>query len=73
MNSDNTINNNVNLWSIGKCVFCKRQTGEDSKILKCLHIICKGCNERERNDSSKLTWCCIYYLLSNAIINTKVN
>ncbi|CAI6364926.1 unnamed protein product [Macrosiphum euphorbiae] len=50
MNSDNAKNKNVDLWSVGKCVFCKEKVEEDSKILKCLHIICKDCTKREVTD-----------------------
>lgn len=51
MNSDNAKNDKVDLWSIRKCVFCKEKVEEDSKILKCLHIICRDCTKREFTDS----------------------
>ncbi|XP_060859283.1 transcription intermediary factor 1-alpha-like isoform X2 [Metopolophium dirhodum] len=51
MNSDMANNENVNLWSVGKCIFCKEKIEEDLKILKCLHIICKDCTKRESTDS----------------------
>ncbi|XP_008185139.2 E3 ubiquitin-protein ligase TRIM33 [Acyrthosiphon pisum] len=51
MNSDIASNENVDLWSMGKCIFCKGKIEEDSKILKCLHIICKDCTKRENTDS----------------------
>eukprot|EP00102_Acyrthosiphon_pisum_P015111 XP_008185515.1 PREDICTED: uncharacterized protein LOC100163028 isoform X2 [Acyrthosiphon pisum] len=55
MNSDIDNNENVDLWSMGKCIFCKGNIEEDSKILKCLHIICKDCTKRESTDSG--IWC----------------
>ncbi|XP_022170926.1 E3 ubiquitin-protein ligase TRIM33-like isoform X2 [Myzus persicae] len=50
MNSDNGINENVDLWSVGKCIFCKGNVEEDAKILNCLHIICEDCTKRESTD-----------------------
>lgn len=50
MNSDNVQNEN-DLWSFGKCVFCKNPVEENFKILNCLHIICKDCTKSEKTDS----------------------
>ncbi|XP_060859176.1 uncharacterized protein LOC132936460 [Metopolophium dirhodum] len=55
MNSDIAYNKNADLWSIGKCIFCKEKIEEDSKILKCLHTICKDCIKRKNTDSG--IWC----------------
>jgi len=67
MNSDIANNENVDLWSIGKCIFCKGKIEEDSKILKCLHIICKDCTKRESTDSGKINL--MFYLLFHLILN----
>ncbi|KAL4085417.1 hypothetical protein QTP88_027276 [Uroleucon formosanum] len=55
MNSDNTKTENVDQRSIGKCISCEGKLEENSKILKCLHIICKDCTKRESTD---LGVCC---------------
>ncbi|XP_026817742.1 E3 ubiquitin-protein ligase TRIM33-like isoform X1 [Rhopalosiphum maidis] len=52
MNSDNVNNENVDLWSIDKCIFCKEQIGENSKILNCLHGICENCIPSDETDSN---------------------
>lgn len=54
MNSDNTKTENVDQRSIGKCISCEGKLEENSKILKCLHIICKDCTKRESTDLGKI-------------------
>lgn len=63
-------NENVDLWSKEKCIFCKGKIEEDSKILNCLHIICKDCTNRESTDSGKINllfYLPIYYLFHSII------
>ncbi|KAL4104933.1 hypothetical protein QTP88_020209 [Uroleucon formosanum] len=57
MNSYIANNENVDLWSKEKCIFCKGKIEEDSKILNCLHIICKDCTDRESTDLGVLCKC----------------
>jgi len=76
MNSDITNNENVNLWAIGKCIFCKEKIEEDSKILKCLHIICKDCTKRENTDSGKINlmfYLFIYFLFHSILSSFKIH
>jgi len=60
MNSDFGNTMNVDLWSIGECIFCRGKIDEDSKILNCLHIICKDCAVKKRIDIGKINLCFIY-------------
>ncbi|KAL5237764.1 hypothetical protein ACI65C_005174 [Semiaphis heraclei] len=55
MNSDNAINEKYDIWSIEKCIYCKGNIKEDSKLLNCLHIICKDCTQKKSTD---LGLCC---------------
>jgi hypothetical protein len=41
----------IDVWSIGKCVICNLQLTGESKILDCLHFICKDCIAKENSDS----------------------
>lgn len=54
MNSANANSENVDDWSIENCIFCKGKIEEDSKILNCLHIICKDCTKRNSTDLGKI-------------------
>ncbi|CAI6353098.1 unnamed protein product [Macrosiphum euphorbiae] len=70
MNSDIANNENVDLWSIGKCIFCEGKIEEDSKILRCLHIICKDCTKRESTDSG--IWCKCKIVTKGELINYSI-
>lgn len=48
------INRETKTLSVYKCLFCNKLLYGSSKILKCLHIICDFCMEKEKTDSGKL-------------------
>ncbi|XP_025190958.1 E3 ubiquitin-protein ligase TRIM33-like isoform X2 [Melanaphis sacchari] len=50
-------NKNIDLWSIEKCVFCNGRLEKNSKILNCLHGICKDCVPEDVTDSGILCKC----------------
>ncbi|KAL5238757.1 hypothetical protein ACI65C_006167 [Semiaphis heraclei] len=41
--SEVIVNEESDIWSVGKCVICNMQLTGEPKILSCLHIICKDC------------------------------
>ncbi|XP_050063765.1 uncharacterized protein LOC114127777 isoform X2 [Aphis gossypii] len=50
MKIDN-VHGEIDIWSVGKCVICNKELTGESKMLECLHFICKDCIAKENFDS----------------------
>lgn len=75
MNSDNANNEKLDIWSKEKCVYCKGNIKEDSKLLNCLHIICKDCTQEKSTDLGKikLMFCLFIFCFIRYLKNLKIN
>lgn len=45
------VHGEIDIWSVGKCVICNMKLTGKSKMLECLHFVCKDCIAKEISDS----------------------